>query len=143
VTAVQNAAVVGPDPRPVVQERPGHEFGLLGSRCTACGYPLAEVLERCPVCGGACAPVSFGPAAVVFAATVLRVAVPGRTPPYGLAYVDLVDGPRILAHVRRTDVALAPGDIVHLAGTTDDGDPLVGDGPSGRGGASERRGEAT
>ncbi|OLL75059.1 hypothetical protein Ae168Ps1_3460c [Pseudonocardia sp. Ae168_Ps1] len=29
----------------------------------------------------------------------MRIPVPGRTPPFALAYVDLDDGPRILAHV--------------------------------------------
>jgi hypothetical protein len=61
----------------------------------------------------------------VFAATVLRVPVPGRTPPYGLAYTDLDDGPRILAHVDPPDRALSPGTRVRLIGTTPEGDPLV------------------
>jgi uncharacterized OB-fold protein len=69
---------------------------------------------------------SFGPGGTVFSATVLRVPVPGRTPPYGLAYVDVDDGPRLLAHVRgHDDAALAPNDRVVLVGTTDQGDPLV------------------
>ncbi len=63
---------------------------------------------------------------------MVRVAVPGRTPPYGLAYVDLDDGPRILAHVadsRSADddpiVRVAPGARVQLAGATELGDVLV------------------
>lgn len=100
---------------------------ISGARCTACGYPVPEVLVRCPVCGGDCEPAQFGPAATVFAATVLRVPVPGRAPPYALAYVDLDDGPRVLAHVDRTDSALVPGTSVWLAGTTEQGDPLVTD----------------
>lgn len=72
------------------------------------------------------APAHFGPAGVVFSATVLRIAVPGRTPPIALAYVDLDDGPRLLAHVDGpTDVPLAPGTRVELVGRTDDDDPLV------------------
>lgn len=35
----------------------------------------------------------------MWSATVVRIPVAGRTPPYALAYVDLDDGPRVLAHV--------------------------------------------
>jgi uncharacterized OB-fold protein len=126
VTAVQTESAVGfPDPRPGIVEGGDSAWLLAGARCTACSYPTVEVLDRCPVCGGACLPAEFGPGATVFAATVLRVPVPGRAPPYALAYVDLDDGPRILAHVDRTDVALAPGARVTLVGRTPEGDPLV------------------
>lgn len=125
--AVSTAAtVVGPDPRPVVIVDPGDEtFRLSGARCDSCGYPVAEALDRCPVCRHPCSPAMFGPGATVFAATVLRVPVPGRTPPYGLAYIDVDDGPRILAHADVTDAALVPGSRVRLIGTTDAGDPCV------------------
>ena len=126
MTTVQSDLTLGvPDPRPVVERTADAEWRLVGVRCTACGYPVLEPLERCPVCGGPCAAARFGPLATVFAATVLRVPVPGRAPPYALAYVDVDDGPRLLVHVDRTDVALAPGTRVRLAGATDDGDPLV------------------
>jgi hypothetical protein len=36
---------------------------------------------------------------VVWSSTVVRVPLPGYDPPYRLAYVDLCDGPRILARV--------------------------------------------
>jgi uncharacterized OB-fold protein len=45
-----------------------------------------------------------------------------------VAYVDLDDGPRLLAHVRQpTDAVdrVAPGTPVEVVGTTDAGDPLV------------------
>ena len=68
----------------------------------------------------------FGPGGTVFASTVLRIPVPGRTPPYRLAYVDLDDGPRILAHATGADNGpLVPGARVRIVGRTDDGDPLV------------------
>lgn len=118
------ATSVAPDPRPRVVETDGSSL-IAGSRCCACGYPNPSALERCPLCAAECAPTEFGPGATVFAATVLRVPVPGRTPPYALAYVDLDDGPRILAHVEGTDTALAPGDRVRVIGVTVEGDPLV------------------
>ena len=83
---------------------------------------------RCPLCGGRPEAATFGPAGSVWSSTVVRVAVPGRTPPYGLAYVDLEDGPRVLAHVDPgADAAerLTPGTRVRLSGATPDGDVLV------------------
>lgn len=126
VTAVQPASAVEvPDPRPALIRRADGAWLLSGSRCSACGYPVAEPLQRCPICRSACQPSEFGPAGTVFAATVLRVPVPGRAPPYALAYVDVDDGPRILSHVDRADVALVPGARVRFTGVTTDGDPLV------------------
>jgi hypothetical protein len=46
-----------------------------------------------------------------------------RTGPYTLAYVDLDDGPRVLAHVRTRPVAI--GDRVRLRGHSPLGDPQV------------------
>ena len=98
---------------------------LAGGRCHVCRYPTVAPLPRCPVCGGASGPDEMGPAGTVFSATVLRIPVPGRTPPMVLAYVDLDDGPRILAHVDSAAHAPAPTSRVHLSGRTEDGDPLV------------------
>jgi uncharacterized OB-fold protein len=59
----------------------------------------------------------------VWSATVVRVPVPGRTPPYVLAYVDLDEGPRVLAHVAGTDATAPPiGSTVHVCGVGADGD---------------------
>ena len=61
----------------------------------------------------------------MFSSTVLRIPVPGRTPPLTLAYVDVDNGPRILAHVDGPDETLAPGSRVVLAGWNEHGDPVV------------------
>lgn len=66
----------------------------------------------------------------MFSSTVLRIPVPGRTPPFTLAYVDVDDGPRILAHVDGPDEALVPESRVALSGWTELGDPVVAE--SGR-----------
>jgi len=71
------------------------------------------------------APATFGPKGTVFSSTVLRIPVPGRTPPFTLAYVDVDDGPRILTHVAGSDEALLPGSRVALAGWSEQGDPVV------------------
>ncbi len=101
---------------------------VAGVRCIACGHPLIEQVDACPVCRARVSRDNFGPGGTVFAATVLRIALPERPPPYGLAYVDLDGGPRILAHGyadRDTCRPLAPGDRVRLTGQTALGDPLV------------------
>lgn len=114
-----------PDPRPAVvdADRPGDR--IAGSRCSACGHPSLWSSPRCQVCGGSTVAATFGPGGTVWSSTVVRVPVPGRTPPYTLAYVDLDDGPRVLAHVGGTTERLAPGERVRLAGSTPDGDVRV------------------
>lgn len=116
-----------PDPRPTVVDHDG-AHALEGWRCTACGHPSLWAPPRCAVCGGRPEAATFGPDGAVWSSTVVRVAVPGRTPPYGLAYVDLDDGPRVLAHVDPDDgdaTRLAPGTRVLLSGATPDGDVRV------------------
>lgn len=115
------------DPRPRVKI--GSSAELTGSRCTQCSYPSTDVLSRCPECAESMTPCTFGARGRVFASTVLRVPVPGREPPYGLAYIDMTPdggfGPRILAHSDPSAGALPPGSIVELVGLTAEGDPLV------------------
>ncbi|MGB6059222.1 MAG: OB-fold domain-containing protein [Microthrixaceae bacterium] len=66
----------------------------------------------------------FGPLGTVFSSTVLRVPVADRVPPLAFAYVDMDDGPRILAHVD-TQQALRPDQVAKLVGWTEQGDPLI------------------
>jgi uncharacterized protein len=112
-----------PDPRPQVAETDG-VVTLPASTCTECGYAVAGTLAACPRCGGETVASEAGPGGRVWASTVVRIPVPGRTPPYGLAYVDLDDGPRVLAHFPG-DAALAVGSTVVLAPQSDDGDLTV------------------
>jgi uncharacterized protein len=116
-----------PDPRPTVVEHDG-AHAIEGWRCTECSHPTLWSPPRCPVCGGHPEATTFGRGGAVWSSTVVRVAVPGRTPPYGLAYVDLDDGPRVLAHVDAGVDAterLTPGTRVRLTGATPDGDVRV------------------
>lgn len=115
------------DPRPVLADD-GGRWVVCGFRCVGCGYRLASSRPRCPVCRAALEEHPFGPGGTVWAATILRAGVPNRQPPFGLAYVDLDDGPRVLCHfsdeAELADVP-APGTRVELAGLTADGDPKV------------------
>lgn len=113
------------DPRPKLSNDSG-KVTIAGVECLVCRYVAAFSRPLCPLCGGEVADRNFGPGATVWSSTVVRVPTPDRLPPYGLAYVDLDDGPRILAHVHdRREEPLHVGDRIVLRGLTDDGDPEV------------------
>jgi len=114
-----------PDPRPAVAPDDTGVTRLHGARCTSCGHPLLVHPPRCARCLGPLAPARFGPAGTVWSSTVVRIGVPGRTPPYTLAYVDLVDGPRILAHVAGHTERVAVGTAVRLVPSSREGDLVV------------------
>lgn len=74
-----------------------------GHRCDRCGYPVLSDRPACPNCGGRLLPATFTGEGAVWSATVVRIDVPGHPAPRVLAYVDLNDGPRILAAVNKPD----------------------------------------
>ncbi|MBH16621.1 MAG: hypothetical protein CL488_00110 [Acidobacteria bacterium] len=114
------------DPRPELSEEDGIHL-LLGGRCRACGLASTYLPPICP-CGqaGQVEPCGFGPAGTVFSSTVLYIPIPERPPPSCLAYIDLDDGPRILAHVHLgAGPQPMPGDRVSLDGKNALGDLLV------------------
>lgn len=83
------------DPRPQVKGEL-----VLGARCAACSYPTAPVAPWCPVCQSReQTPATFGPGGTVWASTLVQIPVGRWKPPYALAYVDLDNGPRVLAHL--------------------------------------------
>ncbi len=109
-----------PDPRPRLVAD-GDVVRLVASRCGECGHAVAGESPACPVCGGAMAATVVGPRGAVWASTVVRIPVPGREPPYGLAYVDLEDGPRVLVHTPG-ERALPVGSAVELGPASAAGD---------------------
>lgn len=113
-----------PDPRPVVTPHERKQL-LEGWRCGACGHPSLWSSPRCPICGESMTKATFGPQGTVWSSTVVRVPVPGRTPPYAMAYVDLDDGPRILAHVAGPAERLPIGSTVRLVASNAEGDVMV------------------
>lgn len=123
---IDTSARAAADPRPSVVDQAGGTR-VAGGRCTSCGHPMLVAPPRCPVCGqGPFEREEFGPDGTVFSSTILHIPVPGREPPYGLAYIDLDDGPRLLAHLDDTvTTALPPGTRVRLTGMTPHGDPLA------------------
>ena len=116
------------DPRPKTAEVGGDSV-VVGYRCDDCRYPIIQKVPRCPECSGSMAADNFGPDGIVAASTCLRVRVPGYEPPYAIAYVDLLDGPRVLVHTPDAQV-IPPGAKVSLTGLTERGDlaaaPLEG-----------------
>lgn len=116
----------GRDPRPEIRRAADGAWIVAGRRCLTCVEPVAYPWPRCPQCGSEVEPADFGPQGTVWSATVVRIAVPGHTPPYSLAYVDLEDGPRVLAHVVGEPDEPAPiGGRVRLSGASDEGDLQV------------------
>ncbi len=110
------------DPRPVIEGSV-----LVGARCSACGHAHAVRFRRCSRCGGGeLEEARFGPDGTVWSTTTLHVASGDREAPYTLAYVDLDDGPRLLAHVQDGPaLALRVAERVRLGGLTEHGDPQV------------------
>ncbi|MCZ4519451.1 OB-fold domain-containing protein [Rhodococcus ruber] len=124
--AVRTAPVVdpGPDPRPQLSVDSATPK-IIGWVCTQCGHPLALSAPWCPICRGELTDALWGPGGQVWSSTVLRVPLPGRTPPMVLVYVDLDDGPRVLGHVDAADVQrLHAGTRVSLTGASSEGDLL-------------------
>ena len=111
------------DPRPTVVVE-NDTARVRGAACARCGHVVARPGRRCRRCSGDLVEADFGPGGVVYAATVVRIPVGDRTPPFTLAYVDLDDGPRVLAHVDQLEVPPV-GTAVNLVGLTAAGDPLV------------------
>lgn len=111
------------DPRPRVVE--GDGFVISGVRCSECDHPMAVPTMSCIRCRGAVTAATFGPGGQVWASTVVRIAVGDRTPPYALAYVDLDDGPRVLAHL--SDPEAEPPNVGSLVRLVEprDGDVVV------------------
>jgi hypothetical protein len=118
--------VIRVDPRPAVVNTDDGRWQVAGARCRACRHAVAYRWPRCPVCGGTLAEVLFSSLGTVWSSTVVRIPVPGRMPPYALAYVDLDDGPRVLAHIDGgTDSPVPVGSRVELAAPSDNGDLRV------------------
>ncbi len=104
---------------PVADSRPVLADGaVLGCRCTVCRYPAAQLgLPWCPV-----APERFAVSGTVWSSTVIAIAVGTLSPPFGLAYLDLDDGPRVLVRLA-TPEAVPIGTRLTITGT--DGGDLV------------------
>ena len=117
-------AVVGglsvADSRPAL-DRSDDGDAVLGVRCTACRYPAAQTgIPWCPVCYEPVAPERFAVTGAVWSSTVVAIRVGERRPPFGLAYLDLDDGPRVLVHL--AEPAVVPiGTRLRITGT-DHGD---------------------
>jgi uncharacterized OB-fold protein len=68
---------------------------------------------------------AFSRNGAIWSHTCVRISVQDRAVPYLLAYVDLDDGPRILAHLDEPSRALKVGDRVRLTRVTESGDAVV------------------
>lgn len=108
------------DPRPVVN---GDK--VVGARCAQCRYPTAPAAPWCPACNSRdLQPAEFGPGGTVWASTLVHIPVGRWTPPYAMAYLDLDDGPRVIAHLDQPKIEKA-GTRVRIAGADESGDLVV------------------
>jgi hypothetical protein len=109
-SAVGGLAVA--DPRPV------HDGdAVLGVRCTACRYPAAQLgIPWCPVCYQPVEPARFSLTGAAWSSTVVAIPVGERRPPFGIAYLDLDDGPRVMVHLAEP-VILPLGARLRITGT--------------------------
>ncbi|GAA1271138.1 hypothetical protein GCM10009609_37810 [Pseudonocardia aurantiaca] len=114
---------------PVADSRPVLDGdAVLGMRCTACRYPAAQQgLPWCPVCYGDVEAARFARTGAAWSSTVVGIRVGDRRAPFGLAYLDLDDGPRVLVHLAEPAV-LPIGARLRITGT--DGGDLVAEGES-------------
>ncbi|TYQ11749.1 UNVERIFIED_ORG: hypothetical protein L601_001400000440 [Gordonia westfalica J30] len=109
----------------VAESRPQVVDGkLIGGRCTACGHVVAQHdVPWCPDCHGPVDRAEFEPVGTVWAATTARIPVGQWKAPFGLAYVDVTDGPRVLVHVLAGEEIPLSGTIIEF--TTSSGGDLV------------------
>lgn len=102
-----------PDPRPRLSGS-----GIHGWRCVRCGLSDVEPALRCHDCGSARSPVVLATLGTVWSWTVPRI---GPDRGVAFAYVDLDDGPRLLARLAG-GVSPAVGVRVRISETTAGGD---------------------
>jgi len=108
------------DPRPRIVEVGGSHL-LDGGRCRE-GHALLRTFARCPRCGAAVDEARFGPLGRVWSYTSVHIGSrPDETVPYTLAYVDLVDGPRVLLRLPGNPAGV--GANIRLVSTDEDGNP--------------------
>ena len=108
------------DPRPVVRDA-----RVIGARCAACAYPSAPPAPWCPACQHREQHAAeFGPGGTVWSSTLVHIPVGRWKPPYALAYIDLDDGPRVIAHAQEP-ATLAVGARVRIIGGDEGGDLIV------------------
>lgn len=102
------------DPRPFI----GTDEQLAGSRCPSCRRVVAPALPRCPRCSDRMEPSSVDPVGTVWSSTVVWTNEHGDAPAIVLSYVDITDGPRVLARCQGT-VAVPIDAVVQLSTTAD------------------------
>jgi uncharacterized protein len=106
---------------------PPNDFGLVGSKCPECGATAFPRQEWCRNClhGPGLDPYDVSMTGTIYSFTEVHAAPARFNPPYVVAFIDLDDGLRILAHARTPAEQLRTGQAVQLVsgeiGTTLDG----------------------
>ncbi|MQA78855.1 MAG: hypothetical protein GEV10_10335 [Streptosporangiales bacterium] len=107
------------DPVVLWRASDGEPARLLGSRCRTCDARAFPSRSLCFGCLGTdLEPLALGPAGVLYSYSTVRVSA-SRAVPYTLGYVDLPEGPRVLAELGGDPDRYRPDQPVHLAVAAD------------------------
>lgn len=99
-----------------------------GGRCDACGHFALPHPKVCSACmSEALTAATVTGEGTVYSSTVVRSGRKDRPLPYGLAYVDLAAGIRVMAGYEVNEQSLDPGSAVVVAevGRSEAGLPLL------------------
>jgi uncharacterized OB-fold protein len=107
---------------PVIRPATGGDPArLIGSRCRSCdarSFPTRTICFEC--LGDDLEEILLGPDGTLYSFSTVHVSASRRVP-YTIGYVDLAEGPRVLARLAGDPARYTPDDRVTLA-VADDGD---------------------
>jgi uncharacterized OB-fold protein len=114
-------------------EGDGWSQRLFGLRCRECGTVSLTRSRFCPACWNRDSQDehTLSDRGTLYSYTIVHHAPPGYDAPYGIAYVDLLEGVRLMARVDAGLLKrLAPGNMVLIGvdpvGKEEDGTVIVG-----------------
>jgi uncharacterized OB-fold protein len=99
----------------------GDPARLVGSECRSCqarSFPARTLCFQC--LGDNLADIPLGPEGTLYSFATVHVSA-SRATPYTIGYIDLPEGPRVLARLAGDPGAYTPDDPVRLV-VADDGD---------------------
>lgn len=86
---------------------------IAGSHCPACATRAYPASQTCPACLAAMELTELGPRGTIYSYTTVHT---GADAPYTLAYIDLEDGPRLLAKIDGIVTLDAPVTAIGMSG---------------------------
>ncbi|WFE34617.1 OB-fold domain-containing protein [Micromonospora sp. WMMD975] len=113
-------------PEVVAPAHDGQPARLLGGECRECGTRTFPRRATCPRClGQDVVALPLGPRGTLYAHTTVHVSAT-RPVPYTIGYVDLPEGPRVLASLHGDPASYRHDEPVSLVIDTEGGDDRPG-----------------